>query len=224
MDTKEILKFCIEKGLLLDEEVLNLFGDTDLNSAKIILETLKNQTQKKIITKKLFIENKEGVSRILSNIPSSDQGNLEKLKIKLGINIQISKEFSREVKPEFEIGQLDNSEVKILSGEVPVGKKFNLADFTTYFKNRFLETRNILQEHSELDNLVSINKLSGNRQGVSLIGMVSKNKLLAFLKPERLAGKTINILCSSKISPVKGLKALILKTRSSSSSILIGNS
>ncbi len=53
--------------------------------------------------------------------------------------------------------------------------------------------RNILQERGELDHLVSLNKISGNKQGFSIIGIVSdkritKNKNL-LLEVEDLTGK-----------------------------------
>ena len=39
MNTPEILKFCLENGLLLDNEVLSLFSETnDLESLKLIIE------------------------------------------------------------------------------------------------------------------------------------------------------------------------------------------
>ncbi len=45
---KDLLKFCVEKGFLLDEEVLKLLSETgDLESAKLVLESVKNTTQKK---------------------------------------------------------------------------------------------------------------------------------------------------------------------------------
>ncbi len=95
--TKEILKFCMEKGLLLDLEVLELLGETgDVESVKFIIEKIKNHTQKRIITKKLFSENKDIVNRFFSYLPEENQKRLEKLKIQLGINITISKEVSIE--------------------------------------------------------------------------------------------------------------------------------
>ena len=40
--TKEILGFCLEKGLLIDKEILNLFsGTVDTESAKLIIEKIK---------------------------------------------------------------------------------------------------------------------------------------------------------------------------------------
>jgi hypothetical protein len=42
MDPKEILRFCVERGLLLDPEVLNLFSEaSDTESVKMIIEKLR---------------------------------------------------------------------------------------------------------------------------------------------------------------------------------------
>ena len=43
---KEILKFCLEKGLLVDKSALDLFeGVGDVDSAKLIIEGFKEKTQ-----------------------------------------------------------------------------------------------------------------------------------------------------------------------------------
>jgi len=74
-----------------------------------------------------------------------------------------------------------------------MSKKLEVKDFVTYFKQRFVRMRNILQERGELNNLVSLNKISGNKQGFSIIGIVSdkkitKNKNLLF-EVEDLTGR-----------------------------------
>src|SRR3989339_480374 len=43
-----------------------------------------------------------------------------------------------------------------------------------FFQN---EMKNILQDNSELNNLVSINKISGKKQNISIIGMVYSKKV-----------------------------------------------
>ena len=93
MESKKILKFCSEKGFLLDGEVLNLFsGIDDLDSLELVIEKIKNYTQQRIITKNLFNENKEQVNQFFSTLPKESQKSLEKLKIKLGLSIEISRE------------------------------------------------------------------------------------------------------------------------------------
>lgn len=189
MNTSEILKFCLEKGFLLDNEVLGLFNETsDVESVKLIIERIKESTNQRLITKSLFNQNKEKVSQILMTLPKENQQNLEKLKIKLGLSIEISKEITHSV------SEINSSGVvKVLSTPLNNTKKIEVADFTKYFKNRVLEFRKILLGNASLKNPVSINKLSSTRQNISIIGIVSeksvtKNKNLIF-EVEDITGK-----------------------------------
>ena len=191
MESKEILEFCLQKGLLLDKEVLDLFSETkDAESVKLVIERIRNYTQKRIITKNLFDQNKEQVYKVFSALPEENQRELETLKIKLGLSIEISKEVER-------VREVEHKsfvqEVKVLS-EIPSStKKIEIADFVNYFKSRFNEMKKFLQDSSTLKNLVSINKISNNRQGISIIGIVSdkrvtKNKNI-LLEVEDFTGK-----------------------------------
>jgi DNA polymerase II small subunit len=176
MDPREILKFCIERGLLLDEEVLNLFSETtDTDSAKLIIEKLKSSTQKRIITKDTFEQNKERVGEFFLTLPEENQKKLEKLKIKLGLHIEISKEISR---PEQQLKiPEDVAGVKVLSKAPSFKKKAVVEDLVKNFRDRFCELKYILQDHSELESPISINKLTMKRQGISIIGIVSDKRI-----------------------------------------------
>lgn len=198
MDTQEILRFCLERGFLLDKEVLSLFDETnDVESVKLIIEKIKDSTNQRIITKNLFNQNKEKVFQIFSTLPKENQQQLEKLKIKLGLSIEISKEFSKvnEIdKKTREIAIPNFNGVKILSSfSNNHTKKLEVEDFTKYFRNRLNEMRKILQGNASLKNLVSINKVSGSRQRISIIGIVyeksiTKNRNI-LLGVEDLTGK-----------------------------------
>ncbi len=193
MDTQEILKFCLEKGFLLDNEVLNILNETtDIESAKLIIEKIRDSTNQRIITKTLFNKNKDKVFQIFSDLPKENQQQLEGLKIKLGLSIEISKEFSKEEKSLQIINYKDN--VKVLSPFItPTTKKLEVSDFIKYFRNRLFEMKGILQNNSSLRNLISINKLSSNRQAISIIGIVSKRYITKnrnmLLEVEDLTGK-----------------------------------
>lgn len=196
--TQEILKYCFENGLLVDKDVLNLFSDADdFSSIKLIIERLTQSVHKKIITKNLFIENKEKVAELFSTLPSENQRNLEKLKIKLGLSIEISKEVQKEkinFAPEKEIVSSVKISTPVFSNN---NRLLEVKSFTTYFRNRFLQMRDVLQNHPQLPQLTSINKISGNRQNFSIIGMIyekkiTKNKNL-LLSVEDLTGR-ISIL------------------------------
>jgi len=207
MNSQEILKFCLEKGFLLDNEILKIFNESgeDTESIKLIIEKIKNSTNQRIITKKLFSQNRDKVFQIFSALPQENRRKLEKLKIKLGLSIEISEEFSEINKPEIFLSssekQTENKEkinsdtgrVKILSSILNNTKKLEVGDFTKYFRNRFIEFRKILQGNPSLKNLVSINKLSENRQAVSVIGIIANKSITKnrniLLEVEDLTGK-----------------------------------
>jgi DNA polymerase II small subunit len=210
MEKNELINFCIKKGLLVDKEVLSIFNDIeDLNSVKLIIQEIKNKTQKSIITKESF-NNIPSLIEIFSELPKKNQKSLEKLKIKLGLNIEISKEYSSNLPNNENIknlekeikntSDLDENEInsnkkgiRIVESFFSKSKKLNVGDFVNYFRNRFSEMKCFLQDHLDLVNLVSINKLSNNIRNSSLIGIVSsksitKNKNI-ILEIEDLTGK-----------------------------------
>jgi DNA polymerase II small subunit len=176
MDPKEILNFCFERGILLDKEVLNLFSEaTDSEAVRFVLEKVKESTNSKVITKNVFVQGMRQVANSNPRFLESSQNGLEKLKIKLGLELEISREVSPQQK-NYGV-QRDNPLVQVSSFPTMANKKIEASDFTTYFRNRFNKMRLILQEHSNLKNLISINKISGNRQGISVIGIVSDKKV-----------------------------------------------
>lgn len=191
MDNKEVLKFFMERGLLVDNEVLNLFSEeSNVDSVKLIIEKIQNRTQKKIITKELFLKNKDEVSRVFTTLPQKHQKNLENLKVKLGLSIEISKEFS--LAPEKKAEEKGGN-VKVVSVNCSMGKKFNVEDFVSHFRNRFSEMRGFLYAHPALENLVSINKIGVSRGAYSIVGIiydkrVTKNKNM-ILEVEDLTGR-----------------------------------
>lgn len=203
MNSKKILEFCLEKGFLLDAEVLNLLSEaTDIGSAKLVIEKIRDHTQNKIITKRIFEENKEQVNQFFLSLPEREQKKLEKLKIKLGLSIEISKEVSSEKFTSESLEPRDEFNVKVVSMAPPFGKKIEMQDFVKYFRERFFDMRNLLQENPNLNNLISINKIFGDRQGISIIGLVSdkrvtKNKNLLF-EVEDLTGKIRVIVNQNK--------------------------
>ena len=198
MENKEILKFCLQKGLLLDGDALSLFnGLSDINSVKLLLEKIKINTGEKIITRGLFERNREQLNEFVLTLPEENQKSFEKFKIKLGLNIEIS----REVSSVIENKVLNETSVLVFSENVVKGKKVVVSDFVNYFRNRFYDMKSILQEKPELNGLTSINKLSRDSQSVSLIGIISnktitKNKNIIF-EIEDLTGK-IKVLVNCK--------------------------
>lgn len=219
MDVKEILKFCIEKGFLLDKEVLELFSgtsDIDVETSKLIIEKIGQFTQKRVITRSVFDDNKDKLDQILLNLPKENQRQAEKLKIKLGLSIEISREIiKKDVEGEkpnqlgkekvYETTSINKNEdigVKIISMNQISSKKLEVVDFVKHFRGRFFEMSNLLRERAEIENLISINKISGNSNGISIIGMVSskritKNKNM-LIELEDLTGKIVVLVNINK--------------------------
>ena len=207
VNSSKILAFCLEKGLLVDNEVLNLFKDTeDIESVKIIIDKLRRHTRQTIITKSVFNENREQVNQFFSDLPKESKLGMESLKSKLRLNIEISREISIKPREEnyeiVESKRILNNGVKLINNYPVLNKKLAVGDFVKHFRNRFSRMSVILQQHPELTNLVSINKISGNRQGISIIGLVSdisvtKNKNI-ILEVEDLTGKIKVLINNNK--------------------------
>jgi len=180
MDQKEILNFCLEKGILLDKEVLGLFSEaTDSEAVRLVLEKVRENTHSKVITKSVFAQGirKFENSESRGGIFGEEQNGLEKLKIKLGLELEISREVTNRNSQGNQFRRGLMAPVEVVSYPTFSKKKVEVSDFTNFFRNRLNRMRVILQEHPNLKNLVSINKISGNRQGISVIGLVADKKV-----------------------------------------------
>lgn len=174
MDSKKILNFCLERGILLDKEVLDLLSEaTDIESARLMIERIKEKTHQKIITRNVFMESIKQFGPILSH---DGQKGLEKLKIRLGLELEISKEYSKQTNEIISNLQNDRG-VKITSFFTATNKKVEVGDFVNYYRNRFFKMKSILQSHSSLKNLVSVNKISEARQGFSIICTILEKRV-----------------------------------------------
>jgi len=193
MDSEEIFKFCLENGLLVDREVLSLFSEAgDIESAKLIIKKIKNHTQQKIITKSIFSENKDRVNQFFEELPEENKKRFETLKIKLGLNIEISREVSTDVVKK-DAKENQDGIVRVINMNPSFSKKIEVSDFVKYFRGRLNEMKNYLQDNAQLTDLTSINKISGERQSFSIIGIVyekrvTKNKNI-ILDVEDLTGR-----------------------------------
>lgn len=184
---KELLKLCLSKGILLDTETFKIISQLGFENAKKLIEKI-SILNVKMITKSFILQNVEKIKEIIE-----DERIIERIKLNFGVELEISK-ISK--KKEEEEKKIDNN-LKILQTHVNITKKLKVSDFVNYFRNRFLEMKNFLQERPELDNLVSINKINNKKQNISIIGIVfnkriTKNKNI-ILELEDLTGR-INVL------------------------------
>ena len=193
MGKKEVLNFCVEKEILLDKSLLDLFGDSnDFESIKILINHLKNFTRKKIITKEAFEQSKSNQE-------------INELVFKIGLNLEVcAKTHSLQsvLNEEKETNSKESDIIKVLTPKICNGKKFEVKDFVNYFRNRFNEMKSFLQENKNLNNLISINKINDSKQNFSIIGIIynkkiTKNKNI-ILEVEDLTGRVKLLVNSSK--------------------------
>lgn len=177
-----ILEYCKEKGILLDSFLLDFFsGFENLNDVFIIVEEIHKKTNKRFFSKGFVFENISIISDVLSDsIKNKFKGLIEET--------SIAKNKSK------------NHNVRLKSSFCEQGRKIELSDFVNFFKGRYKEIVEIMQKEMDLSELMSINRASGTKQGVSLVGMIfNKNRTKngnIILEIEDLSG-SIKILINS---------------------------
>jgi DNA polymerase II small subunit len=177
MEQKEILKSCVQKGFLLDKEILEIICKLEDNIIKKFIEILwELKLNEKVITKSIFIDNLNKIN--------------EKINIKdiVGL-VAISG------------GQVGNQSFKVLTNNKIIPKKIEVNDFIKHFRSRYEYLRDILQK-KDLKNLKSIRRLTVERENIDIIVMVlnkklTKNKNL-ILDVEDLTGRTKILVNASK--------------------------
>lgn len=197
---EEILKIIKEQGILLEKEVFDILnGFKDGKSAQAFLESIIRFSGQKIITKSVLTKNAEYVQNFVSRLGVSEKGELEKIFIGLGITISLKK---GDAYDDGEPTQKETANFQIFCADTKNEKKLEVGDFVGNFRARYHQLQKILMQRAELNNLMSINKISGDRQNLSVIGIltekrVTKNKNL-ILVFEDLTGKISALVKADK--------------------------
>ncbi|MEK6909077.1 MAG: metallophosphoesterase [Nanoarchaeota archaeon] len=186
----ELLQIVKEKGLLLEKEIFEaLSGITDLSTIRKLLENFEQVSGQKMITRSSLIRNWV-ISKDISHLIDGIEPKFLSVFIKLGIEININGGVEKKV----EKIEKSRPNYTLHYGKTTFAKKIEVSDFVGHFRARYKEIQNILLRRNNLDNLISINKISNTRQQFTIIGMVSekritknKNLLVVF---EDLTGKT----------------------------------
>lgn len=193
---EKIIKTIREKGLMLEKEVFDLVNSfEDTEAVGMFLEEIVRYSGQKMITRAVLNKNFEYVQKLINNI--SNKKKVESKLIEFKENVEDTKEI---VKNEF---KKDNKQdYKIFYAETKPDKKIEVKDFTGYFRSRYQQIQRILMQRSELKNLVSINKISNNRQGLSIIGIVSEKRITKngnlIVKFEDLTGEIVGVVKSDR--------------------------
>src|SRR3989344_850668 len=182
---EQILQQCLKKGILLDSEALEfLISFNDLTKISLIVERLGNLPVK-IVNKKTINE-----------------------------AIYVTEERKNGGRFEQRDYELIEPNARIVSSWVFPARKIVVGDFVKHFRSRFMEISKILQSRAESENLVSIDRISGNRQSISVIGMVvdkriTKNKNI-MLEIEDLTGRSVFLANQNKKEVYEVAKEVIL--------------
>lgn len=183
-ESKNILKFCMERGFLLDKEMLNLLSDLDESTVKRIIDKIASlNVCERVITKNVFSNNFEKIKNVIAY--DENKIVLERFFIKLGYSrTELVEVDSQE--------EEDKGNVKILNSFIPTPKKVSVPDFVNHFRARYNKIKGILQQR-DLENLTSIRRLNMNEGSFSLIvsiveKRVTKNKNL-LIDAEDLTGR-----------------------------------
>jgi len=205
---QEIIRFCLDKGLLLDKEVLeNLKKISDEEVRKKILNNL--DFGEKIITKSVFNRHNNKVRAIFHSVGENKKQIVERFFISLGVKLSVKREVEI-VKKENKTG----NKLKIISTYVDDKKEINIEDFTRYFRTRYSLLKGLIQSRTELTGLTAINKIGNQRSNFSIIGCVldkriTKNKNL-LLEVEDLTGKMNVLINQNKADVYEKSKDILL--------------
>lgn len=207
MNQEEIQKICLEKNILLENSLLSSFSSFENPLVLgLLLEKIKVLSGKRFITKTLFEKNKFEIKKFLEETPLNQDPRKEEVFDSLKISGLKEKKKVVSLKGE--------GKVKVLSSFSSPGKKVEVKDFVTHFRNRYEDLKEILNEKKELENLVSINKLSNEKQKFSIIGLVYDKKVTKnnniILEVEDLTGKIKVLISSSKEELVKEAEDIAL--------------
>jgi DNA polymerase II small subunit len=226
----ELVKSCLEKGFLIDVNLASLLKElyvVDKELCLTLLDILQDIKKEKILTKEIFSKHLPKIFIILNNqiIKKRKEPLVRNFLDILKRNFLISEEtdFIKGVekrekekitKIKTRADEYKELGVEIIhSYELPT-RKITIEDFVKHYSNRFLLFKNFLQEHNELQNLISINKISQQKQNISIIGLVydkkwTKNKNL-LLEVEDLTGRITLLVNSSKEEIFKKAKDILL--------------
>jgi len=207
---EEILNVVKEKGLLLEKEIFDLLDRVDdVDTAKSFLESLEKISGQKMITSTLLTKNIEYVQNVVRDLPGETKSLVEKVFVKLGLSLEIKKESEIREKPKGEIVEEEmRGGYEIVYSNTSNEKKLDVSDFVNHFRARYQHLQRILMNRQGLDNLTSINKISGNRRSVTIIGIVTEKRITnnknLIIKFEDLTGE---ISALSKFGTESFLKA-----------------
>lgn len=163
------LKDFLSERILVEQSLLEEF-----KQFKYPLPFIIKQCRISFLSKKSIIENADQIIQKLDFAKNSaddeERSHIEIIKNYFKQFVSKKEESTKENKI------VETNNFKVLSSWKTPPKKIEVDDFVKYFQARFNELKKILQSHGSLTNLTSIGKISGHKQELSIIGMVSNKR------------------------------------------------
>jgi DNA polymerase II small subunit len=194
-----IIAELLENGILVDPELVPILKTIDSPLITSILQQINN---KKFISKKIFMDNLDKITFILNNSKGKNEDeSIDLLKKTLTSLSAIKKE------------EFSGSSARVLRSWAIPSRKITVDDFVKHFQSRFIELKSILQERG-LENLTSINKISNQKQNVTIIGLVNSKRMTknknVILELEDLTSRISVLVNSNKEELAKKVKSVVL--------------
>lgn len=196
---KEILKICMQKGFLLDRNVLEPLSLLDDHLAKTLISSflLLNQTGK-VITKEIFLKD---CYNLLNSLASTEEKDLARnFFISLGLT-EDQMSAPKIVPEEIEYKKTKKTSVKILSSPNITPKKVTVQDFVGHFRARYEQIKTILMSKN-LENLRSLRRIGKERENYYVIVCVLNKRVTKngniLLDVEDLNGKATILISGNK--------------------------
>ena len=200
----EILKTCLDKGFLLDKEILGLFSCIEEKSAIELITYIGDlKLEDRFISRSFFVKNSQRLKGFVEK-KISDL-NFKNLFLELGCPFEFDEAQKLPDKKE-------ENPLKILYSPVIGAKKVEVLDFVKHFRARYNQIKGIL-EGKNLNNLSSIRRIGNNKDSYTIIAAViekrvTKNKNL-MIQIEDPTGKATVLVNQNKAELFSQAKDLL---------------
>lgn len=193
---RDIVGLIRERGVLLQRELFDFLADLpDVELARRFLELLERASGQKMITSSSLMGREEQVTRALDALPDNLKLVAQTLLISIGLRFSMAAAASvlaPVVRP-IVIPEQKGLPYSIFYANTSTDKKIEVGDFVSHFRSRYQELQRILMQRPDVQNLVSISKISRDRTRFTLVGIVSEKRITPnknlILTVEDLTGK-----------------------------------
>ena len=171
----EILKIIQEKGILLERDLFDLLGKfSDISQARSFLDTLQMASGQKVISTTSLSNHIAYVDQAVKNLSSEMQDIVQTTFIKLGLTLEVLQ--TTQLAPIEKKEETTRGGFGVFYSDTKNTKKIEVSDFVGHFRSRYQQIQRILLQRADSKDLVSINKISKDRQRFSFIGIVSEKR------------------------------------------------